>query len=119
MSLPTALAPAWSKGLTTLSTTSDFLATATALSIAVLSAPVVRSPSLAVVVTTIGLVPFAWLGKRSSRTSVALWLPVPGSVRLSLAREPTLNETTRSAMTTTAQAARTIQRRRMQNQPSR
>ena len=37
---------------------------------------------------TIGLDPFAWSGNDLLSVSVACWLPVPGSVRLSLVLLP-------------------------------
>src|SRR5918994_5970659 len=39
-------------------------------------------------VSTTGFVPLAWDGKRSERRSVTAWLPVPGSVTLSLTFVP-------------------------------
>ena len=70
-------------------------------------------------VSTTGFVPLACEGKRADSGSVAFWLSLPGSVRLSLRSEPAERAATASATKTTSQIARTIQRRRAQNPPKR
>ena len=64
---------------------------------------------------TIGLVPLACIGNDAFRMSVARWLLVPGSDRLSLVLSPICLETTTSATATTSQTASTMNFRRTQN----
>src|SRR5829696_5999497 len=66
-------------------------------------------------VSTTGFVPLAWAGKRSERRSVAVWLPVPGSVTLSLTLVPALRATSASATKTASHVPRTTNFRCPQN----
>ena len=65
--------------------------------------------------STIGLVPFAWSGNDLASVSVARWLSVPGSDRLSLVLSPRRWETATSAIVATSQMPSTTNRRRTQN----
>src|ERR1700744_6292519 len=65
--------------------------------------------------STIGLVPLACVGNDPLRMSVARWLLVPGSDRLSFVLSPICLETTTSATATTSQTASTMNFRRTQN----
>ena len=66
-------------------------------------------------VSTTGLVPFACDGKRCSSRSVACWLSLPGSVRLSFTFGPALRAHTASTAKISSHAPMTIQRRRTQS----
>ncbi len=57
--------------------------------------------------STIGLDPLAWSGNDLLSASVACWLPVPGSVRLSLVLSPSRWDTPTSTIVTISQAVRT------------
>ena len=69
--------------------------------------------------STTGLVPFACDGKRFSSSSVAAWLSLPGSVRLSLTSGPALRAQTARTAKTASQRASTIHVRRTHSRPSR
>ena len=68
--------------------------------------------------STTGFVPLACAGKRAASRSVAFWLSLPGSVRLSLTSGPTLRAATASSTKTTIHRPRTTQRWRTQICPS-
>ena len=100
-------------GLTTEATCGAFATSAAAWSTAFEYFASVSLPLWAC--STIGLVPFAWSGKDRSSVSVARWLSVPGSDRLSLVFSPSRWETATSAIVTTSQTPSTTKRRRTQN----
>ena len=64
--------------------------------------------------STIGLVPFACVGNGFCKVSVALWLLVPGSDRLSLVFSPICCDIPTRATATTNQTPTTMNRRRTQ-----
>ncbi len=64
--------------------------------------------------STIGLVPFAWFGNDLLSASVARWLLVPGSDRLSLVLSPSRWETPTNTTATTIHMPKTTNRRRAQ-----
>jgi hypothetical protein len=68
--------------------------------------------------SAIGFVPFACSGKWSLSVSVACWLSVPGSTRLSLVCSPTPRASAASATTITSHTSNTGTRRRVQKPPS-
>jgi hypothetical protein len=70
------------------------------------------------VATTSGFDPYAWLGKRSLRRSVALWLPVPGRVTLLVVSEPAPRAAITSPTTNTSHSPRTTKRQRAHAWPS-
>src|SRR5665213_2308907 len=63
----------------------------------------------------IGLVPLDWTGNDLASSSVARWLSVPGSERLSLVLSPSRWETPTSTTAATTQTIATTKRRRTQN----
>src|ERR1700691_4266169 len=65
--------------------------------------------------STIGLVPLAWSGNEWLSVSVACWLSVPGSDRLSLVFSPNPCETPTSAIVTSSHTAIVTKRCRTQN----
>src|SRR5512132_2014084 len=89
--------PELDSGLVAERTFGSFLNAETVSSIGVLYFDALIFSPLGAVSTT-GVVPLACEGKRLSRRSVAFWLPVPGSVRLSLTSEPTLRAHAARAM---------------------
>src|SRR5690349_6902599 len=68
-------------------------------------------------VMSTGVTPLAWAGSFSSRRSVAFWLSVPGSVRLSLRSDPAVRPATPRTTKTSTHAASTTNRWRTQNRP--
>ena len=66
---------------------------------------------------TMGLVPLACTGNGFCKVSVACWLFVPGSERLSLVLSPSRWETRTTAIVPTSHTARTSQRCLAQNRP--
>ena len=111
-SLLRAAAPAGVRGLTTEAT---FGAFATAAAAAFTASAFFGSVSLPVEAwITIGLVPFACAGNERSRVSVAFWLSVPGSDRLSLVFSPSAFEAPTAATVSTSQRPSTRSRRRTQ-----
>ena len=111
-------APPLESGLVALWTSGSFLNADTVSSIGCLySDAVIFLPDGAV--STTGFVPLAWEGKRAWSWSVARWLSVPGSVRLSLRFGPAVRARIASATNTTSQTPTTIQCRRAQKPPRR
>jgi hypothetical protein len=110
-------APPLLRGLITLVTPGCSCSDLTVLSTAVLFFESVSFPLFAW--STIGLVPFAWLGSLSWSRSWAFVEPVPGSVRLWLVCEPATWETASRPTARPIQAAITIQWRRALKRPTR
>ena len=103
-------------GLVASRTSGSFLRAAIVSSIGCLN---LESVSLAPVgaSSTTGFVPLACEGKRSDSRSVAFWLSLPGSLRLSLTSGPTVRAAIAKPAKTTNQTPRTAQRRRTQSPP--
>ncbi len=113
MSLLSWVAPCWESGLTAEATSLFLVRFVTAWSIAFAYFWSVSTPLDAC--STIGLVPLAWAGKECVSASVARWLSVPGSDRLSLVLSPSPCEIATSATVTTNHTATTISLRFTQN----
>src|SRR3954465_10036317 len=105
--LDTCAAPAVDSGLVAERTSGSLRSVETVASIpSAYLASVIFVPFGALSVT--GAVPLAWSGSWSSRRSVAFWLSVPGSFRLSLRSEPRLRAPRARPTKTTSQTASTI-----------
>ncbi len=109
--------PSLESGLVALRTSGSAFSALTVSSIGVLNFDAVIFSPLGAVSTT-GLIPLACEGKRSLSRSVAAWLSVPGSVRLSLTSVPIARDHPNSATKISTQTPSTIQRRRTHSFPN-
>ena len=115
LSLLSAAAPCGVNGLTTEATFGSFATAAAAAFTASAFFASVSAPPPGSACRTIGLVPLAWSGNDLASASVAAWLSVPGSERLSLVLSPRRCDSATSAIVATSHTATTAYLRRTLN----